>query len=185
MVFKKILLGMFLVVLFSPLAFAVIGSANDSFNDDFNQSSLGVEVEITSSDVVFDDEFSSCEPNARDVCLLFPDFGLVEGASMPYVLPKNGILNLQFVDGTVIGNAVLSSGKISEIVCCTSRDDFTHTVSVSSLEVVEEIKSSEDFLSVADSKLSSGEIVISANSFNDRVRLSVAKAVLRIRSWFR
>ncbi|MFP4568105.1 MAG: hypothetical protein ACLFN8_04110 [Candidatus Woesearchaeota archaeon] len=177
MVYKKCLLGLILFVLALPLVVANESFENNSFLDD--------ELDVVSGNVMLDDEFASCSAVARDVCLMFPDFGLVEGASMPYVLPKNGILNLEFQNGTAIGSAVLSSGEISEIVCCTSRDDFTHVVSVSSFEVVEEIKGSDDFLFVAQSKLSSGDIVISANSFSDKTRLVLAKAALKIMSWFK
>ena len=206
MVREKVVFGVFLILVFSSFTIAfdetlslLNGSNNVSekfnggflddlssdFSDNFsvNDSAFNDSVADNLSAQIFLDN-DSCEFKSLRTCEVLENLGVVKGVGVPFVLPKNGVINMYFFDETIIGYVVIRGGLIFDVVCCVENSNQTHIARVSSLGVVEDINRADDFLKKANSMLSSGEIVLEANSFVDKSRLTITKAILSVVSWF-
>lgn len=126
-----------------------------------------------------------CSDNAQRACEIINELGIKEGQGVPFVLPKNGALNMKFFDETLIGYFEIKEGLISKIVCCEEHQEPTHTVKITNIDAVEEIRQAEDFLDEANKKLTAGQITIDTTGFMNNARITLGKAFIRIASWFR
>jgi hypothetical protein len=193
----KIILSALIIVLLTPFVLAQTNMANETQlenetdliqTNELNETEEQEQTEITEKNENITNETpeenTTCTANAQRTCEIITELGIKEGQEVPFVLPKNGALNMKFFDDTLIGYFEIESGLISKIVCCEEHPDSTHSVKIINMDAVEEIKNAEDFLKEANQKLTKGEITISSTGFMNNVRLSLGKAFIRMSSWF-
>ena len=126
----------------------------------------------------------SCTAASERACAVLEELGVVEGASTPFVLPRTGVINLYFANDTVIGYLYVAQGRISSLVCCEESTEATHTATVASLEVIEEIRAAEKPLVEAHARMRSQELTLDAQRFSHNVRLALGRTLMQVASWF-
>lgn len=126
----------------------------------------------------------TCNPEAQNACSVLTELGVVQGVSVPGIIPSEATINAYLLNGTVLANFEVVDGVLETITCCNESEQYTHTAYIENSAVIEEIRDSTEPLKLAEQKLDSGEIVLEAESFTDSVRLSVGKFFLKIGSWF-
>lgn len=137
---------------------------------------------LVSADFVIDE--AVCSEQTIQDCEVIADIGVQVGAGAPAVIPSNAIINMYLMDESVIGYVSVEEGVITETICCREHENQTHVAKTTSADVITQIHEAEDSLSKADEMLKAGEISFQAEKFTDKARLAVAKAFLRVRSWF-
>lgn len=139
---------------------------------------------LTALPLVAADNHSTCSEDAQSVCATLEELGVESGASVPFIVPSNAVINLSFSNATHIGYVEVANGVVVEVRCCEQPAQATHTATVTSLAVVEAIRDSEKPLKEAQARLSSGELTLEAASFGNSMRIVAARVLLRVASWF-
>lgn len=127
---------------------------------------------------------AACSEEAQSACTLLDELGVERGASVPFIVPSNAVINLSFSNATHIGYVEVANGAVVEMHCCEQPTQATHTATVTSIEVVEAIRDAEKPLREAHARLSSEELTLEAASFRDSMRLVTGRVFLRVASWF-
>lgn len=125
-----------------------------------------------------------CSQEAQKVCEILMDLQITEGLKVPFILPKNGVINTYFFNEEIIGHIKIKDGALEELVCCIENPEPTHEAKIKDFKTIEELKTSEDALTLANEKLSEGEITIQAKNFTNKARLAIGKFFLKVASWF-
>ena len=133
---------------------------------------------------VMEEPQNQCSENSQRVCELLNTLEITQGQSVPFILPRNGVINTYFSNEELIGYITIKDGVLQEWVCCTEHENPTHNAKIKDYNTIEELKNSEDPLKTATEKTKKKEITIQAKSLANKARLTIGRAIMRIASWF-
>lgn len=133
---------------------------------------------------VMEETQNQCSENSKRVCELLNTLEITQGQSVPFILPRNGVINTYFSNEELIGYITIKDGILQEWVCCIEHENPTHNAKIKDYNTIEELKNSQDSLKTATEKLNKKEITIQAKSFANKARLTIGRAIIRIASWF-